>query len=384
MVGTNILEFKSQDQSLSETITWLRLIRSENVGPMTFYSLLRQFGSAEAALEALPDLAKRGGRKQPINICSLAKATEDLKAHLSNDAVVILAKDPLYPQTLLSLCDAPPIISARGNVELLNSHCIGIVGARNASLNGKHFAHKLASELGQSRWTIVSGLARGIDTHAHQGALTAKTPTIAVVAGGVDNIYPQENTQLYQRIVEKGVIVSEMPFGVTPQSRHFPRRNRLISGLSEGVIIVEAANRSGSLITARYALDQGREVFAVPGSPFDPRCRGSNDLIRQGALLIQTSEDVNEMFKEKFPIISNPEQPKEADEMVLSDPFNQELSPIRKKILENLSPSPISIDLLARKCDVPAQEVLCALLELELAGKANRLPGNQVALVFSG
>ncbi len=381
MAGTNVVEFKSKAPAQQEILAWLRLIRSENIGPMTFYALLRQFGTAEKALEAVPELAKRGGRRNPIKLCSAGQASEEIESHHKHGAHILIAKDPRYPSMVKTLSDAPPVISALGQLDLLNQHSIAMVGARNASLNGKNFAHKIAYELGKQNWVIASGLARGVDTNAHHGVLTAGGDTIAVVAGGVDNIYPPENEKLYQRIASKGVVISEAPFGVAPQSLYFPRRNRLISGLSYGVVVIEAAKRSGSLITARFALEQGREVFAVPGSPLDPRCHGSNDLIRQGATLIQSTEDITEVFKDRFQMVQECE---DTTDTVVTHLGYQESTGISKKILENLSTSPISIDDLSRHCATTTQEVLCALLELELAGKINRFPGNQVALVFNG
>ncbi len=284
----------SRNLNPAERLDWLRLIRTENVGPVTFYQLLRRFGSAGAALEALPRLATRGGRQATLTICPRGAAEREL-ADLDKAGVALVAwGEPDYPAALATLDDAPPLLQLRGRRALLRSRAIAVVGARNASANGRRIARELAADLGQHGFVVASGLARGIDAAAHLGSLP--TGTVAVLGGGVDVVYPEENRELYEAIAENGVLVAEPPLGTVPQARHFPRRNRIISGLSLGIVVVEAAARSGSLITARFALDQGREVFAVPGSPLDPRCRGTNDLIRNGATLTETAEDVLQQF----------------------------------------------------------------------------------------
>ncbi len=278
-----------------ERLDWLRLIRSENVGPVTFFELMRHFGSAGDALQALPDLARRGGRRGSLRVGSRAAAEREVDALRAVGARFVALGEPGYPPPLAAIADPPPLHSMIGHDHLLNKRIVAIVGARNASASGNRFARQIAGDLGAADYVVASGLARGIDTNAHEGAFA--TGTVAVVAGGVDVVYPPENEDLYARIVEGGVVIAEMPPGTVPQGRHFPRRNRIIAGVSLGTVVIEAAQRSGSLITARLAGEQGRDVFAVPGSPLDPRCRGSNNLIRQGAVLTVSAADIIEVLE---------------------------------------------------------------------------------------
>ena len=277
---------------LRERIDRLRLIRSENIGPVSFRQLLNRYGAATTALDALPDLARRGGRRKALRIATVANAEQEMEAVVALGGRHIFIGEPDYPLPLAQISDAPPALSLLGRSDMLAKPTIGIVGARNASTNGKRFAEALARTLAKGGIVVASGLARGIDAAAHTGALAGDT--VAVVAGGADVIYPKENTTLYESIRKHGAILSEMPPGTEPTARHFPNRNRIISGLSLGVVVVEAALRSGSLITARQAGEQGREVFAVPGFPLDPRARGTNDLIRNGATLIESADDILE------------------------------------------------------------------------------------------
>jgi DNA processing protein len=267
-----------------ERLDWLRLARTETVGPVTFYALLRRFGSARAALEALPRLSR------PVAAMSRRDAEAELAALDRLGAVILCWGEPDYPATLAAVEDAPPVLTVLGNPALLQAPMVAVVGARNASANGRRIANELAAGLGEAGVVVVSGMARGIDAAAHLGALDSGSA--AVDAGGADIVYPEENRGLYDALVERGVVVAELPLGTEPQARHFPRRNRIISGMARGVVVVEAAAKSGSLITARFALEQGREVFAVPGSPLDPRCRGCNDLLRNGATLTETAADI--------------------------------------------------------------------------------------------
>ncbi|MDE2029253.1 MAG: DNA-processing protein DprA [Alphaproteobacteria bacterium] len=362
--------------SETEKRDWLRLSRTENVGPITFRQLLRRYGSARAALDALPQLAARGGKKN-FKIPAVAEIDDEIARAKKLNIAFIAWGEPDYPEALAAIEDAPPIIAARGHVSLLNKRGIGIVGARNASLNGRKMAEMLARDLGAQNIVVVSGLARGIDTAAHEAALP--TGTIAVLAGGVDVVYPQENQKLYDRIAETGCILSDMPLGVEPFSKLFPRRNRIISGLSLGVVVVEAAQKSGSLITARMALEQGREVFAVPGSPLDPRCGGTNDLIRQGAVLTESATDILNHIHAMPRRLAEPEGGDFGAPEAMPD--DVAIDAARDVILENLSPSPVSIDELARSLALPAAVVLTVLLELELAGRIERQAGHRVVLI---
>ncbi|HEY8191080.1 MAG TPA: DNA-processing protein DprA, partial [Alphaproteobacteria bacterium] len=267
----------------SEKLNWLRLARTENVGPITFRRLIRRYGDAAEAIEALPTLAAQGGRKKPLIPAPMDVVEKEYDALTKFGAYLICAADPEYPEALNAVEDAPPVMTVIGDVNLLSRPTVGMVGARNASLNSRKFAEILARDLGRAGHVVASGLARGIDTAAHEGSLP--TGAIAVVAGGIDIIYPPENKNLYAQIREQGLVVAESPFGQEPFAQSFPRRNRIISGLSCGVVVVEASLRSGSLITARMAAEQGREVFAVPGHPLDPRAEGTNSLLRDGAIL---------------------------------------------------------------------------------------------------
>ncbi|GAB4173608.1 MAG: DNA-processing protein DprA [Thalassobaculales bacterium] len=361
-----------------ERLDWLRLIRSENVGPVTFDLLLQRFGSAAKAIEALPGLARQGGRQQALRVASEAAAREEMKAVARLGATLLAKGEPGYPPALAAIADAPPLICRLGLPVLDHRPAIAIVGARNASLNGRSFARKLAEDLGRAGVVVVSGLARGIDTAAHEGALASGT--VAVVAGGVDVIYPEENTALYGRIVETGAVLAELPPGTVPQARHFPRRNRIISGLAQGVVVVEASPNSGSLITARFALDQGREVFAVPGSPLDPRARGANSLIKQGATLVEGADDILEAISRQR---AAPLAEREADLFDTgrpADPDGPALATARRRLGELLGPSPVQVDELIRECQLSPAVVLTVLLELELAGRLERQAGNRVAL----
>ncbi|MDX1710654.1 MAG: DNA-processing protein DprA [Rhodovibrionaceae bacterium] len=366
--------------SRQERIDWLRLLRSENVGPVTFHQLLRRFGEAAAALEALPGLAARGGLSRKIRICPAADAERELDAAESAGVRVLASCEPDYPALLSQLDDAPPLLSALGHLSLLQRPGVGVVGARNASANGRRLASQICRELAARQILVVSGLARGIDAAAHQGALEGGTA--AVMAGGVDVVYPPEHEQLYREIAERGAVVSEMPLATEPQARHFPRRNRLISGLSHGVLVVEAAPKSGSLITARLAGDHGREVMAVPGSPLDPRARGCNDLLRQGASLVESAEDVLEVLA---PILRQPLKEDRRDGYAggadAGIPPDSELSEVRESVLELLGAVPVPVDEVIRQCQFSAPAVLTVLLELELASRLERHPGNRVSLV---
>lgn len=353
-------------------IAWLRLIRSEKVGPITFWQLINRYGTANQALEALSGFIRQGNHKH--RLASEEEATKELEAHRKQGIHLLTAEDPSFPQMLRALPDCPPVLSVYGQLPCLNQPALGIVGARNASLNGRNFAEKLAKDLSQAGWVIASGLARGIDGHAHQGSLSQGT--VAVIAGGVDVVYPLEHTKLYHEIAKTGAVLSEMPFSLFPAATHFPRRNRLISGLSRGVIVVEAALKSGSLITARYALEQGRELFAVPGSPLDPRCQGANNLIRQGAHLIESAQDVQAVLE--GPCI--PSLKEAAATPCLPSP-SIDWASLEQEVSQDLSLTPIAVDALIQRYAVPPQTILTLMLEWELQGRIQRHPGNKVSFV---
>lgn len=374
-----VMDEQRRKLSPAERLDWVRLIRSENVGPRTFQRLLERFGSAAAALAALPDLAKRGGGKRPIKICPKSVAEDELAEAARLSAVALAWGEPGYPRLLAAIDDAPPILYARGNASLLERSMVAMVGARNASINGRNLARRMAADLGRAGMVVVSGLARGIDTAAHEGSLASGT--VAVLAGGVDVVYPPENQKLYDEVCAMGCAVAEMPPGTQPQASHFPRRNRIISGLSQGVVVLEASLKSGSLITARMAADQGRDVFAVPGHPADPRASGPNDLIRHGAVLTERAEDVMAVLGD---LLRRPLAEGRRDLFAAAasaQPSESELASARSRVVESLGPSPVTVDSIIRECQLSASVVSLVLLELELAGRLERHPGNQVALL---
>jgi DNA processing protein len=365
--------------SESEKLDWLRLIRTENVGPITFRRLVERFGGAGRALDALPDLARRGGRAQALKPFPRAEAEAEMEALNACGARLLAWGEPNYPPLLAHIEDPPPVLSVIGEIKLLAKKAIAVVGARNASINGCRFAERLARDCGQGGLLVVSGMARGIDAAAHKGSL--ETGTLAVLGGGIDVVYPKENADLYQRIADKGVLMSEVAPGTEPQARHFPRRNRLISGVSRGVVVVEASPRSGSLITARMALEQGREVFAVPGAAMDPRARGTNHLIRQGAILTESAEDVLTVVNESLRLPLADTDIVDFKGLSQMAPQPGELEKARKTIEEKLDSAPLVVDELIRNCQFSPAVVSWVLLELELAGRLERHPGNQVSLI---
>ena len=367
-------------RSRAELCAWVRLIRSENVGPVTCRELIARFGDAYTALDALPELSRRGGRKQAVKIASKASAEREL-ARLDELGVEVIALGgPGYPPRLAQVADAPPLLFARGNVQLLARPGLAMVGARNASANGRRVARELAAELARREFLVVSGMARGIDAAAHTGALA--DGTAAVLAGGVDVIYPPEHDELYAELAERGVLLAENPVGEQPQARHFPRRNRLISGLSVGTLVIEASPKSGSLITARFAGEHGREVMAVPGSPWDGRSRGCNRLIKEGAALVESAADVVDAVAGR--VQREPSEPAgtpyAATGVAPDDLDGAELDRAREAVLTALSPTPVEVDEVIRACHVSPAVAATALLELELAGRCVRHPGNRVAL----
>lgn len=367
---------RSVELTEAERIDRLRLIRSDNVGPRTFKSLVDYFGTARAALERLPDLARRGGAARSGRICSADEAMAELAASRKLGIAWLAPGEDGYPARLAMLDDAPPLLALRGDVTTLMRPMIAIVGSRNASGAGLKFAGQLARQLGEAGFVIISGLARGVDQAAHRASV--ESGTIAVLAGGHDCIYPPEHGDLLTSILDHaGAAISEMPLGHEPRARDFPRRNRLISGASLGVVVVEAAQRSGSLITARMAAEQGREVFAVPGSPLDPRAAGTNDLIKQGATLVTEAADI---INAVAPIMERPlMQPvREPD----SEPFESDpQAHDRDQITGLLGPAPISIDDLVRMSGASPAIVRTVLLELELAGRLERHGGGLVSLL---
>ncbi len=359
----------------SDRIDRLRLIRSDNVGPRTFNSLLNHFGTARAALERLPDLARCGGAARAGRICSEDDARAEIAAAKRIGVALVAPGEAAYPLRLATLDDAPPVLGVRGAPDVPARPMIAIVGSRNASGAGLKFAGQLARDLGDAGFVVISGLARGIDQAAHRA--TIESGTVAVLAGGHDRIYPPEHEDLLATLLERGGAISEMPLGHVPRARDFPRRNRLISGASLGVVVIEAAHRSGSLITARMAAEQGREVFAVPGSPLDPRAAGTNDLIKQGAALVTEASDV---INAVSPIMERPVA------LSASEPDGEPLdfdagANERTRVVDLLGPSPISLDDLIRMSELSATIVRAVLLELELAGRLERHGGGLVSLV---
>lgn len=356
----------------------MRLARTPNVGPVTFAGLLARFGSAEAALEEIPRLARRGGAGAPLKIPSADEADRELAAIAKAGGRLLVSTEGDFPAGLAALEAPPPVLTALGHPGLLARDAVAIVGARNASALGRKLAATLATDLSAAGLVIASGMARGIDTAAHEGAMAGGT--IAVLAGGADVVYPPENARLYERLRAEGAVISEMPLGQAPQARHFPRRNRIISGLSRGIVVVEAAEGSGSLITANYALEQGREVFAVPGSPLDPRAKGTNRLIREGATLTEAAEDILAVLR---PILGQafqeaPREP-EGPPPAAPDRLDAEADAVRDRVHELLGPAPVEIDELVRQTGASPAVVLTVLLELELAGRLTRHPGGTVS-----
>ena len=352
----------------------LRLLRSYRVGISTYRRLLKEHGSAKAALDALPEVARAAGvaKYQPFSERSLEA---ELKAGKNAGAVLVDETEPEYPSQLTQLDDAPPFLWTIGTTDCLKAPIIALVGARNASSLGTRMAKRLAAELGEAGFVIVSGLARGIDTAAHLASL--ETGTVAVQAGGVDVIYPAENSQLAKDIAERGLRLSEMPIGLQPMARHFPTRNRIISGMAKAVVVVEAASKSGSLITAKNALDQGRDVLAIPGHPFDARAAGCNQMIRDGAILVRSAKDVIEAIEHIAPP-AEPELPMPPAERSLRD-----TNKLHQDILARLGPSPMAEDQLIRDLKAPAKGVAPILVELEMSGQVIRQPGGLLSKAVS-
>lgn len=344
--------------SHSERRNWLRLIRTPTLGPVAFRDLMIRFQSAGEALNALPDIT-RGKR---LNIPDVDVIEAEMDAHKARGMHMIAACEPEYPDALRAIDPPPPVISVWGDPSILQKPCVAVIGSRNASAIGQKFAGQIARELGNAGLTVISGLARGIDTQAHWGALD--TGTAAVLGGGVDHVYPSQNADLFDEIKTKGAIISESPLGYRATARDFPRRNRIISGLSRGVVVIEAAERSGTLITARYALEQGREVMAAPGSPLDPRTKGCNRLIRQGAALIENAQDI-------LDVISNLSDLREPPSLYKGDSgeFEGDLDSAKAKIKSLLSPTPTPRNDIIRLSGLTVSVASAALLEMELLGE---------------
>ena len=350
----------------------LRLIRSAGIGPVTYRQLIARFGDAEAAIDALPSLAARGGGRPPA-VADAAVAEREIARVEQLGARHLFIGDPAYPAALAELDNAPVVMTVRGDTALMARTVVALVGARNASAAACRFARGLAAELGREGVAIVSGLARGLDTAAHQGSLA--TGTIAVIASGIDIAYPPENRGLQEEIASHGLLIAEQPPGTEPLARHFPHRNRIIAGLASGTVVVEAAPRSGSLITARLAAAAGRDVMAVPGSPLDPRAQGCNQLIRDGAVLIQSASDVLETIR---PIDARMVREPGAGFAASppADPDDRD----RRAIVALLGPAPVATDELVRQSALPPAIVATVLLELELAGRLERHAGARVSL----
>lgn len=376
----------------SQRIAWLRLIRSSNVGPQTFRQLINKYGTAEAALDILPELTRRGGGKTSPKIATSEQAEQELEQISAYGARMVAIGEPDYPHLLQFIHAPPPLLTVMGNMNKDKSSkakkdkTIAIVGARNASAAGKKFAGTIAAQLGEYGYTIVSGLARGIDAAAHAAALT--TGTIAVYAGGLDQTYPSQNIPLAEKILDSGgQLISEMAMGYGPRSKDFPRRNRLVSGMAKGTLVIEAAKRSGSLITARYALEQNREVFAAPGFPMDPRSGGTNRLIRDGASLVTCTQDIiDELEQDKAApdLFMRDAETFFADEAAIEPQKNdtpQSLEDDQQILLEALSITPIPVDDLITATALPAATVQTLLMELDLAGRLERSSGQLVALI---
>lgn len=368
-----------------QRLNWLRLIRTENIGPVAFRDLILFCGSAANAIERLPDLNIRGGGSRPVRVSSLDDAERELEAIEHMGARLVGMGEPDYPQQLKNCEAPPPLVTIKGDANVFRKPPVAIVGSRNASVVGARFTEKLARDLGDAGFAIVSGLARGIDAAAHKASMASGT--VAVLAGGLDRPYPPENLPIYRAIPENGgALITEMPMGAEPRARDFPRRNRIIAGLSLGLIVIEAAERSGSLISARMAGEMGRTVFAVPGSPLDPRARGTNALLKQGATLVTSADDVIESLAPLMPDGSTVPNPIQTDLLNQLDEEPAVLQPIttdmeRDLMVDALGPVPIDVDALVRHVGISAGSAQLILLELDLAGRLLRYPGNQVALM---
>lgn len=357
---------------LQEKVEWIRLARSENVGRSTFFRLIKIFGSPKQALEQVSHYAFEGGSKNQIKIYSATDAAKEVTESHKFGAEIVLFRDENYPKLLREISDPPPLLTVKGRLDFLNRPSIAVVGPRNASFNGILFAKKIARELAEHDLLIVSGMARGIDAAAHE--VSVEKGTVAVVAGGINHIYPKENTDLYHKICQKGLVITESPFNAPPKGGNFVQRNRIISGLSLGVVVIEASLRSGSLVTARFGAEQGREIFAVPGSPFDPRCLGTNRLIKQGAKLTENIEDILEeiaAMKNRFGGEDMLKEPDTEDfiDFVEKMPSDEEVKKIRQEILLRLNNVPLSIEAIIQEMRAPARLVNIAVVQLELADR---------------
>jgi DNA processing protein len=373
-------------KTTQDTISWLRLARSENIGKSTFFRLIKVFKTPQNALDQIPQLISKGNFKRKISICSISEAEKEIANTQKFGAEILLFSDEKYPRLLREIPDPAPILTIKGDLDFFNRDAIAIVGARNASYHATTFAKTIALELGQRSIVTVSGMARGVDAAAHEASILSGT--IAVIAGGIDHIYPSENTALYHDIAKRGLLVSETPFGMAPKGGNFVQRNRLISGLSLATVVIEAGLKSGSLITAKCAIEQGREVFAMPGSPFDLRCQGSNRLIKDGANMIETVHDILQEFagmKARFGNVGRLEEPEASSfvDPISKMPSNLEIDKVSAEILSKLSFAPIAIDELIDLMQLPARLVNIALISLELTDQIQITCG-KVILKSSG
>ncbi|MFK7973889.1 MAG: DNA-processing protein DprA [Rickettsiaceae bacterium] len=379
----NIFTRKTNRNYSQETIDILRLIRSENVGPRTFNHLIKMFGSAGKALENIADFSLKGGRSKPIKIYSKADAEKEINALHKGEAQLITYRDFNYSQLLLQIPDFPPILSYKGNITLLNCQkIIAIVGARNSSINARTIASNIARELVKEDYITVSGMARGIDTAVHEAS---GDNTIAVIAGGIDHIYPPENKKLFNKITERALLIAELPIGSSPVAQHFPQRNRIIAGLALATAVIEAGINSGSLITAKYALDYNRDIFAMPGFPQDPRCMGTNKLLKDGAYLLESSLDIvsnvlsykklKKTLEENTNFSNNFTLPTVNEDLDIKDHD-------RKMVISLLSSSPVTLELLSKETKLSLPIIYTICLELELAGKITRHVGNKISLIY--
>ena len=362
--------------------SWLRLARTVNVGAKTFFELMKIYADPQEAINNINILAKRGGAKGKKLVPSRDSIEKEIAETEKYGAEIILACDEAYPRILTYIPDFPPVLIAKGDVKLLNKHKFAIIGGRNSTINGNKLAYKFAKEISDMGYVIISGLAKGIDSYAHKGSL--EKGTIAVIAGGIKHIYPKENINLYKEIYEKGVVITEQPISLAVLAQHFPQRNRIIAGLSLGVLVVEASRKSGTLITTRFALDYNREVYAVPGSPLDLKSEGTNELLKQGANIALSSHDIikdlSKIVQKRTSFVSD-KSLIFMDNSFKSIPSDAELALYRDKLIQSLSHSPVLIEDIMNQLEVPIKILNCLLIELELAGKICRLAGNKVYLI---